>query len=180
MADPHVVTQLKTVLQRVFIVQLGLLAAILLLVVLGLVFTEHLGSFPFAFFAASLGGSISLLRRLREKSQAVLDEVAASWISTLMPLLYGGLMGAVAYVLFMSGILTGEGGRGLFTSNLFPNFTQPSAEDNGPLSVSVILQLRPASVHDFGKMLVWCFLAGYSEKFVAGILQALEDGGKKP
>jgi hypothetical protein len=166
----------------VFIAMLGLLAAVGLLVVLGLVFSEHLGSFPFAFFAASLGGSISLLRRLRQESQAVLDELAATWPSSLMPLLYGGLMGAVAYVLFMSGILTGDGGKGLFTSNLFPNFTEPSAQGNGPLSVSVILQLRPASVHDFGKMLVWCFLAGYSEKFVAGILQSLEErsGGKKP
>jgi hypothetical protein len=169
----------QTVIRRVFVAQLVLLAAVGALVVVGLVFTQHLGSFPFSFFAGCLGGSISLLRRLRLESQAVLEELATSWISSLMPLLYGGLMAAVAYVLFMSGILTGEGGHGLFTSNLFPNFTQPAGGGN-LLSVPTILQLRPALVQDFGKMLVWCFLSGYSEKFVAGILQSLEErsGGK--
>lgn len=181
MANPHIVPTQK-VIRRVFIAQLGLLAAVGVLVVLGLLFTQHLGSFPFSFFAGCLGGSISLLRRLRQESQPVLEELASSWVSSLMPLLYGGLMAAVAYVLFMSGILTGDGGHGLFTSNLFPNFTQPALDENSSLSVPVILQLRPASVQDFGKMLVWCFLAGYSEKFVAGILQSLEErgGGKKP
>ena len=181
MASPHVAPT-QTVIRRVFIAQLGLLAAVGALVVLGLVFTEHLGSFPFSFFAGCLGGSISLLRRLRLESQPVLEELAASWVSSLMPMLYGGLMAAVAYVLFMSGILTGDGGHGLFTSNLFPNFTQPAEDEHSLLSVPVILQLRPASVQDFGKMLVWCFLSGYSEKFVAGVLQSLEErsGGKEP
>ena len=180
MANPHVAPT-QTVIRRVFIAQLGLLAAVGALVVLGLVFTEQLGSFPFSFFAGCLGGSISLLRRLRLESQPVLEELAASWVSSLMPMLYGGLMAAVAYVLFMSGILTGEGGHGLFTSNLFPNFTQPTEDEHSLLSVPVILQLRPASVQDFGKMLVWCFLSGYSEKFVAGVLQSLEErsGGKE-
>ena len=110
----------------------------------------------------------------------MLEQLASSWVSSLMPVLYGGLMAAVAYVLFMSGILTGDGGQGLFTSNLFPNFTSPDQGAGGLLSVPVILKLRSESVKDFGKMLVWCFLSGYSEKFVAGILQSLEErtGGK--
>ena len=67
MANPHV-TPTQTVIRRVFTAQIALLAAVGALVVLGLVFTEHLGSFPFAFFAGCLGGSISLLRRLRIES----------------------------------------------------------------------------------------------------------------
>ena len=173
MSNPHVAPT-QAVIRRVFIAQLGLLAGVGALFLIGLVYTQQFSSFPFAFLAGCLGGSISLLRRLKRESQTVLEELAASWISALMPLLYGGLMAAVAYVLFMSGILTGDGGQGLFTSNLFPNFTAPEEKEGGLLSVPVLLQLRPESVKDFGKLLVWCFLAGYSEKFVAGILQSLE------
>jgi hypothetical protein len=32
----------------------------------------------------------------------------------MMPVLYGGLMAGVAYLLFMSGFLSGEGGARLF------------------------------------------------------------------
>lgn len=110
MSDSHLARTQK-VIRRLFIAQLGLLGAVGALVLLGLVFTQHLGSFPFAFFTGALGGSISLLRRLRHESQAVIDEFADSWVSSLMPMLYGGLMAAVAYLLFMSGILTGEGAR---------------------------------------------------------------------
>lgn len=164
----------QKVIRRLFVAQLGLLAAVGALVLLGVVFTQHLGSFPFAFLTGALGGSISLLRRLRSESQAVIDEFADSWVSSLMPMLYGGLMAGIAYLFFRSGILTGEGGNGLFTSNLFPNFTAPAVE-GGELSVPVILRLRPESVQDFGKLLVWCFISGYSEKFVAGVLQTLEE-----
>lgn len=33
-------------------------------------------------------------------------------------------------------------------------------------------------MHNTGKLLVWCFLAGYSERFVVGILDQLEKHGK--
>lgn len=47
------------------------------------------------------------------------------------------------------------------------------------LSVPTVLRLRPESMQDFGKLLVWCFIAGYSEKFVSGILQTLEERAGK-
>jgi hypothetical protein len=30
-------------------------------------------------------------------------------------------------------------------------------------------------VRDFGKLLIWAFVAGYSERFVTGILDTLEN-----
>lgn len=44
-----------------------------------------------------------------------------------MPFLYGGMMAAVAYLLFMAGILTGDSGGGLLTTNVFPNFSRTRA-----------------------------------------------------
>src|SRR6056297_3330852 len=70
----------QKVIRRLFVAQLGLLAAVGALVLAGVVFTQHLGSFPFAFLTGALGGSISLLRRLRGEGQAVIDEFADSWV----------------------------------------------------------------------------------------------------
>ncbi len=94
-----------------------------------------------------------------------------------MPLLYGGLMAGIAYLLFVSGILSGDGGSGLFTSNLFPNFTEPQTKTEQ--LIRAFLEIRPVSMKDTGKLLVWCFVAGYSERFVTGILKQLERRGEE-
>ena len=81
-------------------------------------------------------------------------------------------MASIGYVLFFSRILTGDSGGGLFTSNLFPNFLYP--DSSASLSVSDVIQIRPKTVQDFGKLLVWSFLSGFSERFVENVLVALE------
>lgn len=165
----------KLIYQRIFICQIVLMAACALLVVALTIFTSQLGSFIFAFLFGCFGGSISLLRRLRRETAGHLELLTDSWISTCMPLLFGGIMAGVTYMLFMSGILTGDGGNGLFTSNLFPNFTHPPQPEGELLSLPYVLSIRPSNIADAGKLLVWCFIAGYSEKFVKTILGALED-----
>ena len=92
-----------------------------------------------------------------------------------MPLLYGTLMAGVAYLLFMSEILSGDGGGGLFTTNIFPNFTKP--DSSTPL-VNQFVTMTPDGMRNSGKLLVWCFIAGYSERFVTGILDQLEKKGQ--
>jgi len=128
------------------------------------------GFFWFAFIAGCLGASIGILKRITQDPPFV-TELAQSRIATLMPLLYGGLMAGVAYLLFLSGLLSGDGGNGLLTTNLFPNFE--SAADAEASFVSY-LEVRPETMADVGKLMVWCFLAGYSERFVADILGQLE------
>ena len=162
------------VIRRIFVTQLCIVAAFGLLTIIG--YFWHVGSFFFGIFLGSLGGSIALLKRVRNEKAAIIEEVAADIISTLMPILYGSLMAGVGYLLFMSGILSGEGGEGLFTSNLFPNFTTPSTtEDN---LIKRFIEMKPETMKDVGKLLVWCFVAGYSESFVTGILKQLEQRGE--
>ena len=174
----------RTIIRRIFFAQIGILLAFVVVVVVLSIHTGEAGSFPFSFLLGGLGGSISLLRRLPSLLRRLPDErpdsllqLSDGWIATLVPLLYGSLMASVAYLLFMSGILTGEQGQGLFTSNLFPNFTHPVIPTGQLLTVPMILQIRPCSVADVGKLFVWCFLAGYSERFVTGILSTLEQKG---
>lgn len=160
----------RAVTRRIFVTQLCIVAAFCALTFVG--YFWHVGSFFFGVFLGALGGSIALLKRVRSEQAAIIEEIAADIISTLMPILYGGLMAGVGYLLFMSGILSGEGGEGLFTSNLFPNFTTPNAsEDN---LIKRFIEMKPETMKDVGKLLVWSFIAGYSERFVTGILKQLE------
>lgn len=162
------------VIRRIFVAQLSLIVTFGALAIAAYAWPERIGSFFFAFFLGCIGGSVALLKRIRKEDAKVIEELASYWIATLMPLLYGGIMASVAYLLFMSGILSGDGGNGLFTSNLFPNFTSPRPESGELLSFKQIVQMRPETLKDIGKLLVWCFLAGYSERFVIGILKQLE------
>jgi len=165
----------KTIIHRIFIAQIVLIVTCAVVVIVLSLFTaDQLGSFIFAFLFGCFGGSISLIRRIHEEPISSLELIADSWISNLMPLMYGGLMAAVTYMLFVSGLLTGIQGDGLFISNLFPDFKNLSDTAGEPLSMQHVLNVRPTEVKDAGKLMVWCFLAGYSEKFVTQMLSTLE------
>jgi len=169
-----------SVIRRIFIAQIALVVIFTLLTFAAYTWPERVGSYFFAAILGCLGGSITLLRRVKKDDGPFAEELAASWFATLMPLLYAGLMASVAYLLFMSGIVSGDGGNGLLSSNLFPNFTNPNPDGAELLSFKHVAQMRPASLQDLGKLMVWCFLAGYSERFVIGILKQLERKGGDP
>lgn len=158
----------------IFFVQIGLLCLIGILSIIGFTnMVSSLGSFFFAIILGALGASVSLLRRVHSQKNFYDKEFQKLKIFTvLMPILYGTILSGIAYLLFMSGILSGDSGNGLLTTNLFPNFTE--LEDT---SVSLFQQfelIRPINMQATAKLFIWCFIAGYSERFVAGILNQLE------
>jgi hypothetical protein len=160
----------------------GIFIAQIAILVIGVGVAVTLSSYPkisgtliFTFLLGGLGGSMSLLRRLQ--SGRTFD---GKWISTLMPILYGGVMALVAYFLFMSGIATGDGGRGLLTSNLFPNFKGAEIRTDNLLNVGDVLKIHPTTIQDVGKLLVWSFLAGYSERFLTSVLATLDRRAPSP
>jgi len=165
----------RTVVRRIFVIQISLVVTILLLLLVGDAFDVKRFGFDFwlAFFAGCMGASISLRIRIARDAE-VLQEASRSVIDTLMPVLYGAIMAGLTYLLFMSGILSGNAGSGLLTTNLFPTFDVDLVDTKTEGVVKAFLGSRPATLPDLGKLLVWCFLAGYSEKFVLGILGKLE------
>ena len=190
----------EILIRRIFIAQIVILAAFLVFVLIGAFYPERLGAFSLAFLCGAVGGSLSLLKRIRIEKIEALREIQSSMVTTLMPLLYGGILASITYMLFLGCILTGDGEGGLFTSNLFPEFeglhcaadvsaaaesaqalTQHGTIDGGSatgskqtLDMKSFIQIKPKSIQDFAKLLVWSLLAGYSEKFVDGILRTLE------
>ena len=150
---------------------------------IGLIFPERLGAFWLAFLCGAMGGSLSLIKRIRVEKIEILREIESSLITTLMPLLYGGILAAVTYLLFIGCVLTGDGEGGLFTSNLFPEFgglscrPDPDGAQGAGVEMAEVIGIRPRTIQDFAKLLVWSVLSGYSEKFVDNILRTLERRG---
>lgn len=162
-------------LSRIGISIVVVLAAAAILTVVFASITGQMGTLVFALLAGALGAEISVVRRIPTLKDTEITALVGSWWSLVVPLLTGSVMAGFLYVAFMAGILTGDGGGGLFTSNLFPNFRPVGQGD--PLNLSIVLQIRPASIADFGKLVAWCFLSGYSERLVPNLLQSLEQRG---
>ena len=142
-------------------------------------FTEQMGTMFFALIAGAIGAEVSIIRRMPRLKDTEVASLVSSWWSLLVPLMAGSLMAGFLYMAFMAGILTGDSGGGLFTSNLFPTFVAPRSAPDGenPLNLQVVLEIRPKTVQDFGKLVAWCFLSGYSERLVPSLLASLEQRG---
>lgn len=161
----------SVLVRRIFLAQVILIGSSAALVMAAV--RVDLGFFWFAFLAGVFGASVALLRRVQKGDTALVQVTLHSWSTTLMPFLYGGLMAGVIYFLFLSQILSGKDGNGLLATNLFPDFP-PIANEGERLAIKDWLRLRPKDLPDAGKLIVWCFLAGYSESFVSGILLRLQ------
>lgn len=163
-------------LRIIFFTQVGLLALMGVLFAIGHADNGvNIGAFFFSIILGTLGASISFMRRINADEKSTIVQLAHDPLfSTLMPILYGTLMAGVAYLLFMSGLVSGDGGKGLLSSNLFPNFSQPH---EGKTLLQQFIHLTPHGMKNTGKLLVWSFIAGYSERFVVAILDQLERKG---
>jgi hypothetical protein len=169
--------QKKTVLFRLGVTLITLIAISALLVILFYLVSEQMGTMIFALLIGGVGSCVSFFLRFPKLTDTELEFIVSSWWALVVPVLIGLVMGGFIYIVFFAGILTGDGGKGLFTSNLFPLFTSPPLAEGEVLSLKQALHIRPVSVQDFGKLLVWCFLAGYSERLVPNILKSLEQRG---
>lgn len=158
------------VVQRVFYVQVSLIISTSVLVLAAV--RIDLGFYWFAFLAGVFGSSVALLRGVQKGNIALANECVRSWPNTLMPFLYGGMMATVTYFLFVSQILSGAQGQGLIATNLFPDFAALQLKE-GPLRVQDWFRVRPQTINDAGKLIIWCFLGGYSESLVSGLLERL-------
>jgi hypothetical protein len=163
----------RLVNRRLFVSQLVIVAALSVVAGIGYAYPERVGSLWFALLFGMLGASLGLQRRGRGLPALMLDELASDALAVARPLVYGGLMAGVTYLLFLAGILSGDGGGGMLTSNLFPAFTASGGGEEEILSVKTFVAMRPQSLADFAKLVIWCFLAGWSERFVSGVLGRL-------
>ena len=82
----------------------------------------------------------------------------------------------VLYMMFIAGLISGD---------MFPRFVRTTIETGGQYvnMKEFATKIDPESYKDVAKILVWSFVAGYSEKFVPNlisqILKATESGDDK-
>ena len=110
-----------------------------------------------------IGGFVSIQQRLRRVGDAELELLSRSWFQIVLIPVYGGVFALVLYVGFLSQIVTGA----LFPLFAIPPFHKPpTAED-----VQVFFNTTyPVSGADLAKLLFWCFVAGFSERFIPQII----------
>jgi len=113
------------------------------------------------------GGFISVQRRLRSFTDEDLSLLATSWPYIFLPPLTGGVLAVVLYLLFVSGLLAGD---------LFPRFEQgeTSAKD-----FTRLLETTAKQNVDYGKIMFWSFVAGFSESFVTNIIGTFTKSANK-
>lgn len=119
--------------------------------------------------AGAIGGFVGLQRRLKELTISDLRLIASSWIYTSLSPLVGGVLGLLLYVIFLSGLLSGD---------LFPHFL-PDDTTKTVTSFSVVGHQHADGHTEYAKLIFWCFMAGFSERFVTDVISRFEGAAVK-
>jgi len=119
------------------------------------------------FFAGSIGSVINNYFRLSKISlnpEAVRNEIDKPVVTIQMyvSLFISGVLGFVAYGLFLSGMLQGE---------MFPTFMELD-EEYSTLK-DLLEEVAPKQNIDAAKAIIWAFIAGFSERFIPNVLDTL-------
>lgn len=156
------------------------------------------GTVAAVLLTGAVGGFVSLQKRLKSLGTDDLILLANSWVYIVLSPLVGGVLAILLYVLFISGLVDGDlfptivadrvgfgpGGTSaaaLQTSEVAR--AAVAAAENAAFarqaaagSLSDLFGVYAASPADYAKILFWCFLAGYSERFVTNIISQFETG----
>lgn len=134
--------------------------------------TESPPLLPLVMLAGVLGALFSALTRLYNVDQAgaalitpTVEKLGGPYLLmySLVPPLIGAIASVVLYLMFVAKLLSG---------GLFPDIGCVEGK-----TCTTILELMqnywPVKPEDYGKALVWAFAAGFSERLVPDIMQAL-------
>lgn len=175
MADEYIVDISKSLLVLVSTL------IILISLTAGLVFWKgYGGSVPlFVFTCGIIGGVISIQQRLPKLEARTLKMMSQSNYYLVLAPLVGGVLSLLLYMLFLSGLLSGD---------LFPNFVPdtvlrvvPGSDPevferviSGEPGIGRIFTQGGEGYQDYGKLFFWSFVAGYSEKFLPNVIGRFE------
>ena len=117
-----------------------------------------------AIFAGSIGGFISTMQRIQKvptngNPVSNIYALDRGWISVYLAPVSGAIFAVLLLLIFIAGLI----GNGAMT----PVYDSPLATSTQPVDVSsFILNSTPHDGVDFAKVLIWCFIAGFAERFV--------------
>ncbi len=124
---------------------------------------------PSVLVCGVIGGFVSLQRRLKDLTLQDLELLANSKVYLMLAPMVGGVLAMVLYLIFLAGLLRGD---------MFPEFVS-TATDKTSGFPTIFEQYGKHGFRDYAKLLVWAFIAGYSEKFVTNVLGRFEGSAVK-
>ena len=124
---------------------------------------------PSVLVCGVIGGFVSLQRRLKDLTLQDLELLANSKVYLILSPMVGGVLAMVLYLIFLAGLLRGD---------MFPEFN-PVQTDITVGFPTIFEQYGKHGFSDYAKLLVWAFIAGYSEKFVTNVLGRFEGSAVK-
>ena len=132
---------------------------------------EPVGSvaLPSVLVCGVIGGFVSLQRRLKDLTLLDLELLANSKVYLMLAPMVGGVLAMVLYLIFLSGLLRGD---------MFPEFMSKTTDKTSGFP-TIFEQYGKHGFSDYAKLLVWAFIAGYSEKFVTNVLGRFEGSAVK-
>jgi hypothetical protein len=124
---------------------------------------------PTALFAGAMGGLLSLQQRYQGTARhgdpvEGVSQLAHNWPQVFLPAINGAVFALVLYMLMLGGLISGD---------IFPRFMKPDENQNGLVLLEFLRQGKPANPSDYAKLIVWCFVAGFAERFVPDTLSRL-------
>ncbi len=126
-----------------------------------------------ATLAGILGALFSALTRLYRVDQlplALMSDTVLGlerihlMVYSIVPPIVGALAAVVVYMLFVSGLVDG---------GAFPKLVCKAANKTCSDLVQVLNDYGPEKAADYGKALIWTFAAGFTERLVPDMLQAV-------
>jgi hypothetical protein len=155
---------LARVTRRLFISISSLLAGALLVMSYALSAESHLVVPAVVVIAGIIGGFVGLQRRLKDLTVEDLTLISTSHPYTWLSPIVGGVLALLLYVLFLSGLLSGQ---------LFPQFEADALLANDK-SFKSVFQQHAKGYSEYAKLVFWCFVAGFSERFVTDVIGRFE------
>ena len=125
--------------------------------------------------AGGVGGFVSAQRRVQSVSnrgESTLDLIELSTLTgTLLAPITGAVFAAVLFMMFTGTLLSG---------GLFPTIATPKdSVADGMILEAFTKGTGPATGGDWAKLLVWCFISGFAERFVPDALDRLVSRSEK-
>jgi hypothetical protein len=123
--------------------------------------------FAFAALAGAWGATFSILTSLKDRLKGSgLDDLKLMrpWVMLISRALIGSGAACILYFFIVSGLL-----RGSAISSIFPDFGSASTARSASPDGTPMLP-----VDQLALLVVWCFLSGFSERMVPGLLERIE------